>query len=136
MKTHGNRRDEGSVILIVNACASRDVDENVVGVCFVAQDVTDHKSIVDHYTRIESDYKSKILSPNPLIPPIFGGDEFGWCSEWNPAMAKLIGWRRNEVLDKMLLGEVFGNNYKPFTLVTIVLIKIRISYALYKQLRP
>lgn len=110
MKTHGNRRDEGPVILIVNACASRDVNENVVGVCFVAQDVTDQKTIMDRYTRIESDYKSIITNPNPLIPPIFGADEFGWCSEWNPAMVKLSGWRRNEVLDKMLLGEVFGTN--------------------------
>lgn len=110
MKTHGPRRDDGPVILVVNACASRDLNENVVGVCFVAQDMTTHKSIMDRFTRIEGDYKSIVLNPNPLIPPIFGADEFGWCSEWNPAMANLTGWRREEVMDKMLLGEVFGTN--------------------------
>lgn len=110
LKTHGPRRDDTPVILVVNACASRDLNENVVGVCFVAQDMTTHKSMMDRFTRIEGDYKSIILSPNPLIPPIFGADEFGWCSEWNPAMAKLSGWRREEVMDKMLLGEVFGTN--------------------------
>ncbi|ONK78822.1 uncharacterized protein A4U43_C02F22790 [Asparagus officinalis] len=110
MKTCGDRGDDGPVVLVVNACASRDLNEKVVGVCFVAQDVTFHKSIMDKFTRIEGDYKSIVLSPNPLIPPIFGADEFGWCSEWNPAMAKLSGWRREEVMDKMLLGEVFGTN--------------------------
>ncbi|KAE8728486.1 Phytochrome A [Hibiscus syriacus] len=29
---------------------------------------------------------------------------------WNPAMTKLTGWNRDEVVDKMLLGEVFGTN--------------------------
>ncbi|KAJ3696469.1 hypothetical protein LUZ61_000174 [Rhynchospora tenuis] len=108
LKTHGQRREDGPVILIVNACSSRDINENVVGVCFVAQDMTGHKMVMDRFTRIEGDYKTIIQNPNPLIPPIFGADEFGWCSEWNAAMARLSGWPRDEVLDKMLLGEVFG----------------------------
>lgn len=92
----------------MNACASRDLSENVVGVCFVAQDITGQKTVMDKFTRIEGDYKAIVQNPNPLIPPIFGADEFGWCSEWNPAMTKLTGWQREEVVDKMLLGEVFG----------------------------
>lgn len=110
LKTYGARRDEGPVILVVNACASRDVNENVVGVCFVAQDMTSHKMVWDKFTRIEGDYKAIIQNPSPLIPPIFGADEFGWCSEWNPAMTKLSGWQRDEVIDKMLLGEIFGTS--------------------------
>lgn len=110
MKTHGAKRDEGPVVLIVNACASRDINEHIVGVCFVAQDMTGHKLVLDRFTRIEGDYKAIIQNPNALIPPIFGADEFGWCSEWNAAMTKLSGWRRDEVIDKMLLGEVFGIN--------------------------
>ncbi|KAK1317642.1 Phytochrome A [Acorus calamus] len=108
LKTHNSQRDKGPVILVVNACASRDLHENVVGVCFVAQDMTGQKTVMDKFTRIEGDYKAIVESPSPLIPPIFGADEFGWCSEWNPAMVKISGWRRNEVIDKMLLGEVFG----------------------------
>jgi phytochrome A len=108
LKTHGPRREDGPVVLIVNACSSRDINEEVVGVCFVAQDMTGHKMVLDRFTRIEGDYKTIIQNPNPLIPPIFGADEFGWCSEWNAAMARLSGWPRDEVLDKMLLGEVFG----------------------------
>ncbi|MQM19367.1 hypothetical protein Taro_052374 [Colocasia esculenta] len=110
MKTHGARRDEGPIILVVNACASHDLHENVVGVCFVAQDMTSHKMVMDKFTRIEGDYKAIVQNPNPLIPPIFGADEFGWCSEWNAAMTKLTGWQREEVIDKMLLGEVFGTH--------------------------
>lgn len=108
MKTHGSRKDSGPVSLVVNACASRDLQENVVGVCFVAQDITSQKMVMDKFTRIEGDYKAILQNPSPLIPPIFGTDEFGWCCEWNPAMAKLSGWRRDEVMDKMLLGEIFG----------------------------
>ncbi|XP_078161104.1 phytochrome A-like [Carex rostrata] len=108
LKTHGARREDGPVVLIVNACSSRDIDEVIVGVCFVAQDMTGHKMVMDRFTRIEGDYKTIIQNPNPLIPPIFGADEFGWCTEWNVAMARLSGYPRDEILDKMLLGEVFG----------------------------
>lgn len=94
----------------MNACASRDLHENVVGVCFVAQDITGQKTVMDKFTRIEGDYKAIVQNPNPLIPPIFGTDEFGWCSEWNPAMEKISGWKREEVVDKLLLAEVFGTN--------------------------
>ncbi|KDP23318.1 hypothetical protein JCGZ_23151 [Jatropha curcas] len=110
IKTHGSKVEGGPISLVVNACASRDIHENVVGVCFVAQDITGQKTVMDRFTRIEGDYKAIVQNPNPLIPPIFGTDEFGWCSEWNPAMTKLTGWKREEVIDKMLLGEVFGIN--------------------------
>ncbi|WCJ26801.1 phytochrome A [Euphorbia peplus] len=110
IKTYSSKAESGPVSLVVNACASKDVQANVVGVCFVAQDITGEKTVMDKFTRIEGDYKAIVQNPNPLIPPIFGTDEFGWCSEWNPAMEKLTGWKREEVIDKMLLGEVFGIN--------------------------
>nr|BAP76064.1 putative PHYN2 [Cryptomeria japonica] len=108
LKRHGMQEEKGSVILIVNACSSRDPKNNVVGVCFVAQDVTGEKIVMDKFTRIQGDYRAIVQNPNALIPPIFGADEFGWCSEWNLAMEKLSGWKREEIMDKMLLGEVFG----------------------------
>ncbi|XP_029126954.1 phytochrome A isoform X3 [Cajanus cajan] len=108
IKTHDLKIDSGPISLVVNACASRDLQDNVVGVCFVAQDITAQKTVMDKFTRIEGDYKAIVQNPNPLIPPIFGTDEFGWCCEWNSAMIKLTGWKREEVMDKMLLGEVFG----------------------------
>nr|BAB39687.1 phytochrome [Marchantia paleacea subsp. diptera] len=108
LQTYGAQKDKGAVILIVNACSSRDVTENVVGVCFVGQDVTGQKVVMDKFTRIQGDYKAIVQNPNPLIPPIFGSDEFGYCSEWNPAMEKLAGWKREEVIGKMLVGEIFG----------------------------
>uniref|UniRef100_A0A7N0TEK1 Phytochrome n=1 Tax=Kalanchoe fedtschenkoi TaxID=63787 RepID=A0A7N0TEK1_KALFE len=108
IKTYGSRVDSPSISLLVNACSSRDLQEKVVGVCFVAQDITNQKIVMDKFTRIEGDYKTLVQNPNPLIPPIFGADEFGWCSEWNAAMIKLSGFEREEVVDKMLLGEVFG----------------------------
>lgn len=108
LKRHGSEEEKGPVVLLVNACSSRDLKENVVGVCFVAQDVTGQKIVMDKFTRIQGDYRAIVQNPNPLIPPIFGTDECGWCSEWNSAMEKLSGWEREEIIDKMLLGEVFG----------------------------
>ena len=97
LKTFGVQKEKGAVILIVNACSSRDVTDNVVGVCFVGQDVTGQKQVLDKFTRIQGDYKAIVMNPNPLIPPIFGTDEYGYCSEWNPSMEKLTGWKREEV---------------------------------------
>ena len=108
LKTYGDQAENGPIILVINTCSSRDFTENVVGVCFVGQDVTRQKVVMDKFTRIQGDYKTIVQNPNPLIPPIFGADEFGYCSEWNPAMDNLSGWKREEVIGKMLIGEVFG----------------------------
>lgn len=106
------------MILIVNACSSRDVQDNVVGVCFVGQDVTGQKQVLDKFTRIQGDYKAIVQNPNPLIPPIFGTDEYGYCSEWNPSMEKLTGWKREEV-SQFLLNH--GLNQIIFALLFSVL---------------
>ncbi|KAM0948383.1 putative phytochrome, GAF domain, phytochrome, central region, GAF-like domain superfamily [Dioscorea sansibarensis] len=71
--------------------ASHDMNGRIAGACFVAQDMTDHKLVMDKFIRIQGAYKAIIHNPSPLIPPIFSADVFGWCSEWNTAMAKLSG---------------------------------------------
>ncbi|KAJ0926609.1 putative PAS domain, phytochrome, GAF domain, histidine kinase/HSP90-like ATPase [Helianthus annuus] len=135
IKRHGSMEGSKPITLVVNACASRDVQENVVGVCCIAQDITHQKTIMDKFTRIEGDYKAIVHNPNPLIPPIFGTDEFGWCSEWNQAMTEVSGVSREQVIDKMLLGEVFGThgaccrlgNQEAFINLSIVLNKAMTS---------
>ena len=37
IKTHGSRTEVGPISLVVNACANKDLHENVVGVCLVTQ---------------------------------------------------------------------------------------------------
>nr|AHZ63952.1 phytochrome [Pilularia globulifera] len=108
LRTYDENRHKGVAILMVNTCSSRDVGNNVVGVCFVGQDVTGQKLVLDRFIRIQGDYKTIVQSPNPLIPPIFGADEFGFCCEWNSAMEKFSSWKREDVLGKMLVGEIFG----------------------------
>ncbi|KAH9319897.1 hypothetical protein KI387_021666 [Taxus chinensis] len=73
-------------------------------------DVTGEKTVMKKFTRIQGDYRAIVQNPSPLIPPMFGADEFGWCFEWNLAMEKLSGWKREEIIDKMLLEEVFGSH--------------------------
>ncbi|KAI8009633.1 Phytochrome B [Camellia lanceoleosa] len=88
--------------------SSKDHTNNIVGVCFVGQDVTGQKVVMDKFIHIQGDYKAIIHSPNPLIPPIFASDENTCCSEWNTAMEKLTGWTRGDIIGKMLVGEIFG----------------------------
>lgn len=110
LKTFGPQENNGPVILVVNACCSRDIKDNVVGVCFVGQDITGQKMVMDKYTRIQGDYVGIVRNPSALIPPIFMMDEHGRCLEWNDAMQNLSGLKREEATDRMLLGEVFTVN--------------------------
>ncbi|CAN6470627.1 unnamed protein product [Victoria cruziana] len=110
LKTFGNLEENGPVVLLVNACSSRDLKENVVGVCFVAQDVTSQKVLVDKFTRIQGDYVAIVHNPNALIPPIFIMDAYGCCSEWNSAMEKISGLKRKDVIGRAIVGEIFCMN--------------------------
>ncbi|EPS63719.1 hypothetical protein M569_11062, partial [Genlisea aurea] len=96
-----------AVVVMANACCSRDVNGDIVGACFVGQDITGHRSVVESYDRLRSDYLGIIRNPCSLIPPIFVMDVNGVCVEWNDAMAKLSGVRRERAVGRMLLGEVF-----------------------------
>ena len=93
---------------MVNAYTSRDYTNDVLGVCFVGQDITSEKVVMDKFICLQGDYWAIIQSLSPLIPPIFASDENACCSEWNAAMEKLTGWRRSEVIGKVLAGEIFG----------------------------
>ncbi|KAG9443482.1 hypothetical protein H6P81_014822 [Aristolochia fimbriata] len=107
LKTFNHQEKDGPIILVVNACCSRDMNENVIGVCFVAQDLTEQKMVMDKYTKIQGDYNAIITSPSALIPPIFIINEDGYCVEWNFAMQKISGLKREEALESVLVGEVF-----------------------------
>ncbi|XWS75889.1 hypothetical protein CRYUN_Cryun01aG0130300 [Craigia yunnanensis] len=110
LRTFGCQEKDGPIILVVNACCSRDLKENIVGICFVGQDLTGQKIVMNKYNHIQGDYVGIMRSPSALIPPIFMIDELGRCLEWNDAMQKLSGMKREEANDRMLLGEVFTVN--------------------------
>ncbi|KAE9594895.1 putative phytochrome, histidine kinase domain, GAF domain-containing protein [Lupinus albus] len=109
MRTFGPEHQDKAVFVVVNACSSKDYTNNIVGVCFVGQDVTGQKIVMDKFVNIQGDYKAIIHSPNPLIPPIFASDDNICCLEWNTAMENLTGCGRADVIGKMLVGEVFGS---------------------------
>lgn len=101
--------EETAVFIMVNACSSKDYTDNIVGVCFVGQDVTGQRLVMDKFIQIQGDYKAIVHNPSALIPPIFASDENTCCSEWNTAMEKLTGWTRGDILGKTLVGEIFGS---------------------------
>ncbi|KAI3863807.1 hypothetical protein MKW98_031399 [Papaver atlanticum] len=109
LKTFGPQKLSKSVFLVVNACSSKDYLNNIVGVGFVCQDITSQKVVLDKFIRLQGDYKAIFHNPNPLIPPIFASDENLCCLEWNKGMEKLTGWNREEMLGKMLVGDIFGS---------------------------
>lgn len=109
LRKFGAHAPNSGVYLLVNACTSRNCKNDVVGVCFVGQDVTTEKMVMANFIRMQGDYKTIIQSVNPLIPPIFASDENACCSEWNAVMEKLTGWMRHEIIGKTLPGEVFGS---------------------------
>ncbi|OIT24263.1 PREDICTED: phytochrome B-like isoform X1 [Nicotiana attenuata] len=109
LRTFGAEQLKRALFVMVNACSSKDYMNNIVGICFVGQDVTAQKVVMDKFISIQGDYKAVMHSPNPLIPPIFVSDENTYCVEWNTAMEKLTGWNRGEIIEKMLVGEIFGS---------------------------
>ncbi|KAK3024021.1 hypothetical protein RJ639_044123 [Escallonia herrerae] len=108
LQKFGINQENSIIYILANTCTSRDYANNVVGVCFVGQDVTSEKVVMDKFIRLQGDYKAIVHSLNPSIPPIFASDENACCSEWNVALEKLTGWMRHEIIGKMLPGEVFG----------------------------
>ncbi|MED6217557.1 hypothetical protein PIB30_018951 [Stylosanthes scabra] len=83
--------------------------ENIQSRALQGQDITCEKIVLDKFVKLEGDYKAIIQSLNPLIPPIFASDESACCSEWNAAMERITGWKRDEVIGKLLPGEIFGS---------------------------
>lgn len=109
LRKFGFHQQKPVVYVMANACTSRDYANNIVGVCFMGQDITSEKHVMDKFLRLQGDYKTIIESLNPLVPPIFASDENACCCEWNAAMEKLTGATRQEVIGKMLPGEIFGS---------------------------
>ncbi|KAI3894274.1 hypothetical protein MKW92_044125 [Papaver armeniacum] len=109
LKTFGPQKLSKSVLLVVNACCSKDYVNNIVGVGFVGQDITSQKVVLDRFIRLQGDYKAIFHNPNPLIAPIFASDENLCCLECNKGMETLTGWNREEMLGKMLVGDIFGS---------------------------
>ncbi|XP_076960364.1 phytochrome E-like [Bidens hawaiensis] len=107
-KVSNDQQNKPIIYIMANTCISRDYMNNIVGVCFVGQDITDNKIIMDQFIRMEGDYNSIIQTLNPLIPPLFASNENACCSEWNAAMEALTGRMKHEVVGKVLPGEVFG----------------------------
>nr|CAD1833157.1 unnamed protein product [Ananas comosus var. bracteatus] len=64
LKTFGSQQSKNAIFVVVNACSSRDYTNNIVGVCFVGQDVTGQKVVMDKFVHIQGDYKAIVHSPN------------------------------------------------------------------------
>ncbi|KAJ8514039.1 hypothetical protein OPV22_004473 [Ensete ventricosum] len=91
-----------------------DMKDNIVHVCFVGQDVTRQKLMMDKYTCIQSDYVAIVQNPSELIPPIFKIDESGCYSEWNSAMEMVKDHDTLTKLKIVLNGVMAGEDDNKF----------------------
>lgn len=67
LTTFGSEHLTKVVFVVVNACTSKDHTDNIVGVCFIGQDVTGQRVVMYKFIHIQGDYKAIVHSPNPLI---------------------------------------------------------------------
>ena len=63
LKTFSPELQGKAVFVVVNACSSKDYLNNIVGVCFVGQDVTSQKIVMDKFINIQGDYNAKPSNP-------------------------------------------------------------------------
>ncbi|KAE9445948.1 hypothetical protein C3L33_22150, partial [Rhododendron williamsianum] len=49
----GQNEQKSDIYIMASACASRDYTNNVVGVCFVGQDITSEKVVMDKFIRLQ-----------------------------------------------------------------------------------
>ncbi|GKV17193.1 hypothetical protein SLEP1_g27729 [Rubroshorea leprosula] len=61
------QENNGPIIVVVNACCSRDLKDNVIGVCLVGQDVTGQKVVMERYNHMQGKYVKALLSANKRI---------------------------------------------------------------------
>ncbi|CAN1222931.1 Phytochrome C [Linum perenne] len=109
-RTFDPKENKGPVYVVVSVCCNRDIKGDMAGICFVGQDLTGQKMVMDRYKRFKGDYLGIVRNQSALIPPIFMSDEHGKCLEWNEAMQKLSGLKREDAIGRLLLGEVFTVN--------------------------
>ncbi|KAJ0567757.1 putative histidine kinase [Helianthus annuus] len=108
IKAYGSKRETGPITLVVKCLFKHGCKRKCCGCVLYCPRYNLPKDYNGQIHTNRRRFNAIVHSPNPLIPPIFGTDEFGYCSEWNQAMTDLSGLSREQVIGKMLLGEVFG----------------------------
>lgn len=109
LRTFGLQHYKMAIFVVVNACSRKNLINEIVGVCFTGQDITDQKVVMDKFIHLQGHCKAIIHNTSPLVPPIFASAADLCCSEWNTAVERLTSWVRRDVIGKLLVGEVFGN---------------------------
>ncbi|KAL1320778.1 hypothetical protein AAHE18_14G081500 [Arachis hypogaea] len=81
LKTFGPENQNGAVFVVVNACSSKDYTNNIVGVCFVGQDVTGQKVVMDKFINIQAMEKLTGWGRADVIGKMLVGEVFGSCCQ-------------------------------------------------------
>ena len=96
---------QGTQELLVNGSVRRDVDGVKEGIVFVGQDISRLNAAIKIAQQVSKDYED--IFANAAVP-ILGIDTEGKVTDWNAAMVKCSGLAAEDVLGKVLVGEVMG----------------------------
>lgn len=88
--------------LLVNITTRRDFEGNVVGVVFVAQDVTESVHRDRAVAGMAAELRQLIDTANA---PIFGIDVDGRVNEWNRCTQEITGYSKEETFDESLVDQ-------------------------------
>jgi PAS domain-containing protein len=86
--------------LLLNATTKRNPDGSVIGVIFVAQDVTDNHIASSTSHQLAQELRQLVDKANA---PIFGIDTDGLVNEWNDKTAEITGYKKEEAWGKRLI---------------------------------
>nr|AYW35333.1 phytochrome [Spirogyra varians] len=117
------------VFLLASLYAHHDSHGNLLGVRIVGQDITPLKILSGEYA-VAGEEASSLLNSSDML--VFAIDEGGKVNEWNSAMEKISGLKKENVIGKKLIGEVLSNS--PMLFVpepdSLVLFEVALCQAL------
>eukprot|EP00897_Mesotaenium_endlicherianum_P003270 jgi/Mesen1/2971/ME000176S02010 len=95
------------VHLLVSLYAHHDSHGNLFGVRMVGQDITALKVLSGEYVVPPEEARASLDQSDVLV---FAIDAGGRVSEWNSAMERMTGMKRDAVMGKRLVGDVLRSN--------------------------
>eukprot|EP00931_Biecheleriopsis_adriatica_P106544 TRINITY_DN8097_c0_g3_i2.p1 TRINITY_DN8097_c0_g3~~TRINITY_DN8097_c0_g3_i2.p1 ORF type:complete len:1813 (-),score=330.93 TRINITY_DN8097_c0_g3_i2:209-5092(-) len=95
--------------VLLNATTRRDAEGNIKGVVGVGQDITELNMALAESKRVADDLTRLIDTANA---PIFGIDTEGKVTEWNAKASSLLGFSKEEALNKSLVQNFITEEFK------------------------
>jgi len=112
LEMFSNKQKSETVHLLLNANVLKKVCGFAASVTFVGQDITESVIVLERCKSVAAEYERLIAQ---CAVPVFCCTNDGKVNEWNSKMAEITMLKREEVIGKSLVGEIFGNDLEVFS---------------------